>query len=100
MRQGQLLKTYKVNFSTEGVSIATKGNTIIIGAAHVIYCRYCNKEFFRGSALSHQAIAGGPLLLASIGREQILDMLNKVPNNHLLAILNNSRIFSIVPRRC
>ena len=28
--------------------------------------------------LSHQAIAGGPLLLASIGREQILDMLNKV----------------------
>ena len=28
--------------------------------------------------LSHQAIAGGPLLLAFIGREQILDMLNKV----------------------
>ena len=35
-------------------------------------------EFFRGSVLSHQAIAGSPLLLASIGREQILDMLNKV----------------------
>ena len=28
--------------------------------------------------LSHQAIAGGPLVLASVGREQILDMLNKV----------------------
>ena len=35
-------------------------------------------EFFGGSLLSHEAIAGGPLLLAAVGREQILDMLSKV----------------------
>ena len=36
VRQGQLLKTYKVNFSTEGVSIAAKGIAIILGALHIL----------------------------------------------------------------
>jgi hypothetical protein len=37
VRQGQLLKTYKVNFSTEGVSIAGKGIAILkYGGAKLI----------------------------------------------------------------
>ena len=34
VKQGQPLKTYKVNFSTEGISIAAKGIALIIGMLH------------------------------------------------------------------
>ena len=72
------------------------------GMHDTISCMFVNyAEFFGGSLLSHQAAASGPLLLASIGREQILDMLCKVwdlPSSQRSGMFT-SLCFS-VPRKC